>query len=325
MPEARDPNRTPDRNARHRDATLVGRRARSVARHRSRGRRLALSTVLALGLVGVVGGVATADDGVPFAGAHRVTSPELMTRTTAQGGEAVTQVRCRFWFWCRPVTKTRQDPAAPATTEPTTAPFDMPTSGDQVEPTATTTGPRTTAPSQESLTTHSMTTAPQLPAPNVTTAPPTLTTQPAPTPTAGDARAQKILDQLNAARAEAGVAPLTMSDGLVRAAAKHTQLMAGGCGMQHQCPGEADLGQRITAESVSWNSVGENIGYGGPVDRTDAAVVGMGKRLTESMLAETPPNDGHRRNILNAGFRQVGIVLYQDAKGTVWMTQDFSG
>jgi uncharacterized protein YkwD len=281
---------------------------------------------LALGLVGVVGGVATADDGVPFAGAHRVASPELMTRTTtsARGGASATQVRCRFWFWCRPATTPRQNPTAPATTEPTTRPSDVPTSGEPVEPTVATPGPKMTAPSQESLPTHSTTTAPELPAQSVPTASPTPTTQPAPAPTAGDALAQKILDQLNTARAGAGVAPLTMSDGLVRAAAKHTKLMAGGCGMQHQCPGEADLGQRISAENVSWNSVGENIGYGGPVDRTDAAVVGMGKRLTESMLAETPPNDGHRRNILNAGFRHVGIVLYQDTKGTVWMTQDFS-
>jgi uncharacterized protein YkwD len=42
------------------------------------------------------------------------------------------------------------------------------------------------------------------------------------------------------------------------------------------------------------------------------------------MLAETPPNDGHRRNILNASFAHVGISLYRDAQGTVWMTQDFS-
>ena len=43
------------------------------------------------------------------------------------------------------------------------------------------------------------------------------------------------------------------------------------------------------------------------------------------MLAETAPNDGHRRNILNGSFKYVGICLYQDANGTVWMTQDFAG
>lgn len=142
---------------------------------------------------------------------------------------------------------------------------------------------------------------------------------------AGDALARQILDQLNAARAAAGVAPLSMSDGLVRGAAKHSRLMAGDCGLSHQCPGEADLAARVSAEGVRWSAVGENVGYGGPTARTDAGIVAVGKRLTEGMLAETPPSDGHRRNILSAGFTRVGISLYQDAQGTVWMTQDFSG
>jgi uncharacterized protein YkwD len=115
-----------------------------------------------------------------------------------------------------------------------------------------------------------------------------------------------------------------MSSGLVASASKHTLLMAGGCGLLHQCSGAAELGDRIGAEGVRWSTVGENIGYGGPVANTDAAIAGMGKRMTPSMLAGTYPNDGHRRKILNASFTHVGIVLYRDARGTVWMTQDFS-
>lgn len=142
-------------------------------------------------------------------------------------------------------------------------------------------------------------------------------------PTA-DSPAQQVLDQLNQARADAGLPALTMTSGLLASSKLHTQLMADGCGMQHQCSGEADLGSRISAQGVSWHSAGENIGYGGPVEDTNTAIAGMAERLTSSMLAETPPDDGHRRNILNSGFHHVGITVYRDAQGLVWMTQDFS-
>ncbi|MFD0526466.1 CAP domain-containing protein [Kitasatospora arboriphila] len=50
----------------------------------------------------------------------------------------------------------------------------------------------------------------------------------------------------------------------------------------------------------------------------------MALGLTNDMLAEQPPNDGHRRNILNPAFHHVGIKLLRDSSGTLWMTQDFS-
>ena len=46
--------------------------------------------------------------------------------------------------------------------------------------------------------------------------------------------------------------------------------------------------------------------------------------LTKSMLAEVPPNDGHRRNILSPDFHHIGIAVMRDGSGTVWLTQDFS-
>ncbi len=46
--------------------------------------------------------------------------------------------------------------------------------------------------------------------------------------------------------------------------------------------------------------------------------------LTQDMLNEKPPGDGHRQNILSSAFRHIGIAIFRDASGTVWMTQDFS-
>jgi uncharacterized protein YkwD len=100
--------------------------------------------------------------------------------------------------------------------------------------------------------------------------------------------------------------------------------MAAGCGLSHQCPGEAAIGDRETAAGVIWTAAGENIGEGGPVADTQAAITQMAVGLTQSMLNEQPPNDGHRMNILSSAFTHIGIAVYRDSSGTVWLTQDFS-
>lgn len=135
---------------------------------------------------------------------------------------------------------------------------------------------------------------------------------------------KQVLAQINAARTAEGVPSLTMSPGLVRSALAHNEQMATGCGLSHQCSNESDLGKRISAQGIAWTAAGENIGQGGPEPDTGKAIVSMARQLTADMLAETAPNDGHRKNILSKNFKHVGISLYRDANGTVWMTQDFS-
>jgi uncharacterized protein YkwD len=120
------------------------------------------------------------------------------------------------------------------------------------------------------------------------------------------------------------MAPLTITVGLDSSASAHNATMAGGCGLSHQCPGEPDLGARETAAGVSWSACGENIGEGGPVADDTAAIARMAVGLTQDMLNETPPDDGHRRNILSSSFTHIGIVVHRDSSGTVWLTQDFS-
>jgi uncharacterized protein YkwD len=144
-------------------------------------------------------------------------------------------------------------------------------------------------------------------------------------PVAGESTAtEQVLALINQARAQAGLPAYTISSGLDTSAARHTAVMAGGCGLSHQCPGEPDLGARETAAGVAWTAAGENIGEGGPVADTPAAIAQMAVGLTQSMLAEKPPDDGHRLNILSSAFTHAGISVFRDSSGTVWMTQDFS-
>jgi uncharacterized protein YkwD len=163
--------------------------------------------------------------------------------------------------------------------------------------------------------------SPSMTAAAPTTAPPARSAAPA---SGQSAAVQQVLALINQARGQAGRPAYTISPGLDTSAGRHTAVMAGGCGLSHQCPGEPDLGARETAAGVHWTAAGENIGEGGPVAGTPAAVAQMAVGLTQSMLAEKPPDDGHRLNILSSAFTHVGISVYRDSSGTVWMTQDFS-
>ncbi len=115
---------------------------------------------------------------------------------------------------------------------------------------------------------------------------------------------------------------LTLDANLSQASAAHNALMVGGCGLSHQCTGEAGLGDRFTAAGVKWTSAGENIGQGNAAN-TDASILAAANGLTDLMLAEVAPNDGHRKNLLNAGFKRVGLAVTRGADGRVWFTQDF--
>ena len=138
------------------------------------------------------------------------------------------------------------------------------------------------------------------------------------------APAAQVLALINQARATAGLPALTLTAGLERTSSAHNLLMADGCGLSHQCPGEPAIGDRETAAGIDWTAAGENIGDGGPVADTTAAIASMAVGLTQSMLNEQPPNDGHRLNILSTAFTHIGIAVYRDSSGTVWLTQDFS-
>jgi len=152
---------------------------------------------------------------------------------------------------------------------------------------------------------------------------PTPTKRPAP-PAAGGSEIDQLLDQINGLRAKHGLPPYTLLAGLDASAHAHNVRMMGGCGLSHQCSGEASLGDRISAQGVRWSACGENIGWSGPHPNTTTAIVAAAEALTQSMYDETPPNDGHRLNILSSSFHHIGIDVQRDSSGNVWLTQDFS-
>jgi uncharacterized protein YkwD len=218
---------------------------------------------------------------------------------------------------------TGHHPRAVARTSPLLAPATRvtgrphrPRPSATVAPTSPSASPTTIAPT----TTPPTTVPPTAPTTAPTTVPPT--TVPPTTAPAGDPVIDQVLAHINAARTADGLAAYAASADLSKASEAHNALMAGGCGLSHQCPGEASLGDRFTAAGVAWTSAGENIGQGNAADN-QAAVVAAANGLTDLMLAEVAPDDGHRKNLLNTGFKHIGLAVTRGSDGRVWVTQDF--
>jgi uncharacterized protein YkwD len=89
--------------------------------------------------------------------------------------------------------------------------------------------------------------------------------------------------------------------------------------LSHQCPGESVLGTRITNDGIAWRAAGENIGWSNYPNPQQGVLMNH-----QSMMAEKPPDDGHRQNILSTSFNLVGIDVLVDAHQNVWLTEDFA-
>jgi uncharacterized protein YkwD len=135
--------------------------------------------------------------------------------------------------------------------------------------------------------------------------------------------AQRLFKQINQDRVANKLPPLAWESRLEKSARQHDFVMAKGCGLMHQCPNEPDLGTRISHQGVQWQTVGENIGEGGPVFSNDDSW-NMVSMIHQGMMAEKPPEDGHRRNLLSKDFHRIGIIIYIDADNTLWLTEDFA-
>ena len=144
-----------------------------------------------------------------------------------------------------------------------------------------------------------------------------------PGPQQQNSAAALVLALINQSRAQEGLPPYEVDPGLISSALGHDLRMEDGCGLTHQCLHEPDLGARETSAGVHWTSAGENIGEGG-LAANSSQITAIALNLTHKMLNESPPNDGHRQNLLSHSFRSIGIAVVVDDGGTVWMTQDFS-
>jgi uncharacterized protein YkwD len=156
------------------------------------------------------------------------------------------------------------------------------------------------------------------------TTPPTARAKSRKAPATSGSVLDQVLDHINAARADEGLAALSLDTSLSKASALHNQRMIDGCGLSHQCSGEGGIGDRFSDQGVRWSSAGENIGFGF-AGAADSEIVKAANGLCDSMLAEVPPEDGHRKNLLSKSFKRIGLSVVRESGGKVWLTQDFVG
>lgn len=131
--------------------------------------------------------------------------------------------------------------------------------------------------------------------------------------------AQAVFQAINQSRAANGLAPLKWSDALARSARQHNLTMQAANTLSHQLPGEPDLGARETQQGITWTFAAENIG-----ETTDQSVNGA-LSLHQAMMAEKPPDNGHRLNILSTAATMVGVsILIDQQHGKLWLTEDFA-
>ncbi|WP_380283133.1 CAP domain-containing protein [Kitasatospora purpeofusca] len=210
-------------------------------------------------------------------------------------------------------------PAAPATpSAPTSAPTAAPGRSASAAPGTASATPRDpaagTAPGGAATGGAGDPQKPTAPAPTTATAKPPATT-PRPTATAnpgGSANgsfAQQVVELVNAQRSQAGCGPLGIDSRLTTAAQVHSDDMADRNFFDHASPEGRHADHRIEAAGYRWSTWGENIARG---QKDPAAVM-------ESWMN----SPGHRANILNCSFQQIGVGV-RTGSGGPWWTQVFA-
>ncbi|WP_204357843.1 CAP domain-containing protein, partial [Streptomyces sp. ICC1] len=118
----------------------------------------------------------------------------------------------------------------------------------------------------------------------------------------------QVIALVNSERAAAGCGPLKDDPQLRAAAQGHSDDMARRNFFSHSNPDGADPGKRTTAAGYRWSTYGENIAKG---QQTPAQVM-------DSWMK----SQGHRENILNCSFKDIGVGIHQGPGGP-WWTQNF--
>jgi uncharacterized protein YkwD len=118
----------------------------------------------------------------------------------------------------------------------------------------------------------------------------------------------EVLRIVNSERAKAGCGALSADNRLNAAAQAHSADMAAKDYFSHTSQNGDEMADRIDATGYKWRSIGENIA--------------KGQATPASVMEAWMNSSGHRANILNCGFRNIGIGLAYDGRSPVW-TQDF--
>ncbi|MDF6017096.1 sigma-70 family RNA polymerase sigma factor [Streptomyces sp. JH34] len=145
--------------------------------------------------------------------------------------------------------------------------------------------------------------------PERTSKPRTPSSKPAAAPQApAPSVADEVIALVNSERGKAGCAAVSGNGLLAKAASDHSSDMVARDYFSHTSPDGTDPGARITAAGYRWSTYGENIA--------------KGQQTAESVMDAWMNSEGHRANILNCAFKELGVGRADSSGGPVW-TQNF--
>ena len=119
---------------------------------------------------------------------------------------------------------------------------------------------------------------------------------------------EQVVALVNEQRAANGLQPLTLSTALSNAARAKSQDMHDNQYFAHESPTYGSPFEMLTSFGISYRTAGENIA--------------MGYATPEAVMDGWMNSSGHRANILNANYTQIGVGYVAD--GSYW-TQEFTG
>ncbi len=183
------------------------------------------------------------------------------------------------------------------------------------KPKSTITTPKSTPKANPKATPKSAPKSTPTPTPTPTPKPtpahtPTPTSDPQPDVQGLTADEQKMLDLINQARKEAGVAPLMVDMNLVKSARLKSQDMVDKNYFDHQSPTYGDPAQMIKKYAPGYRATGENIAYTNSVESAHKGLMN---------------SSGHRQNILSSNYTHIGIGIVKYKGNLLMFTQQFGG
>ena len=131
--------------------------------------------------------------------------------------------------------------------------------------------------------------------------------------------AARVIARTNAYRVANGCPALTVNTILMGTAQAHSQEMALRDYVAHTSADGTSPWDRIKAAGYNYRLVAENIAWGATSP----------EQVVDAWFFESPPNDAHRKNILNCGLREIGVgysYLANDPGNVTahaYWTQDF--
>ncbi len=133
--------------------------------------------------------------------------------------------------------------------------------------------------------------------------------QPLPASAASDEVAQ-VVALTNAERQKAGLQPLRPNDQLGAAAQGYAVVLATGECWAHTCGPEPDFAKRAAiAGYMGWSGLAENIA--------------AGQRTPEAVVRSWMNSEGHRKNILNPSFSEIGVGVASGGRMGIYWAQEF--